>query len=60
MIYLCLRRCWMFTVRVTRHLNAIGTVFWVTHASCVHRVVVGIVSDCRVCIEYCVGAQGIS
>ena len=46
MIYLCLRRCWMFTVRVTRHLNAIGTVFWVTHAGCVHCVVVGIVSDC--------------
>lgn len=57
---LSVRRCWMFTVRVVRYLNATGTVFWVAHASCVHCVVVGIVGDCFVFIEYCGGAQGIS
>ena len=32
--YLCLRRCWMITVHVTRHLNAMGLCF------CVHMQVV--------------------
>ena len=32
--HLCLRRCWMFTVRVTRHFECNGTVF------CVHMQVV--------------------
>ena len=32
--YLCLGRCWMFTVDVTRHLNAMGLCF------CVHMQVV--------------------
>ena len=41
-------------------LGCNGNLFWGALASCVHRVVVGIVGDCLVCIEYCVGAQGIS
>ena len=59
-IYLSVRRCWTFTVRFTRHLDNIGLCFGGAHASCVHRVVVGIVCDCFVFIEYCGGAQGVS
>ena len=58
--YLCLRRCWMFTVCVTRHLDNIGTFLGGAHASCVHLEVVGIVGVCFVFIEYCGGAQGVS
>ena len=35
--YLCLRRCWMFTVRVTRHLNAMGLCFVCTCKLCSSR-----------------------
>ena len=35
--YLCLRRCWMFTVHVTRHLNAIGLCFVCTCKLCSSR-----------------------
>ena len=49
--YLCLRRCWMFTVRVTRHLNTMGLCFGVHLQVCVHCVVVGIVGDCFVFID---------
>ena len=49
--YLRLRRCWMFTVRVTRHLNAMGQCFVCTCRGCVHLEVVGIVGDCFVFIE---------
>ena len=48
---LSVRRCWMFTVHVTRHLDAIETVFWGALASCVHCVAVGIVGDCFVFID---------
>ena len=49
--HVCLRRCWTFTVHVTRHLDAMETVFWCALASCVHCVAVGIVGDCSVFIE---------
>ena len=35
--YLCLRRCWMFTVHVTRHLNAMGLCFVCTCKLCSSR-----------------------
>ena len=35
--YLCLRRCWMFTVHVTRHLNAMGLRFVCTCKLCSSR-----------------------
>ena len=50
-IYLSVRRCWMFTVRGTRHLNAIGLCFGGALASCVHCVVVGIVGGCVVFVD---------
>ena len=37
--------------------HSVGNVSVVTH---LRHVVVGIMGDCLVCIEYCVGAQGIS
>ena len=46
-VYLCLRRCWMFTVRVTRHLNAMGLCFVCTCKLCSSQVffcIVAIVS----------------
>ena len=51
-IYLSVRRCWTFTVRVTRHLNAIGLCFGVhLQVVFIHCVVVGIVGDCFVFID---------
>ena len=35
--YLCLRRCWMFTVHVTRHFNAMGLCFVCTCKLCSSR-----------------------
>ena len=58
--YLCLRRCWMITVHVTRHLNAMGLCF------CVHMQVVFISSffSSWAIVSFlsnmCGGVQGIS
>ena len=49
--YLCLRRCWMFTVRVTRHLNAMGLCFVCTCKLCSSQVFLHR-GDCFVFIEF--------